>query len=558
VSAPAGNGWDEAWDRVADVVVVGTGVAGFAAALAAADTGASVVLLERRDLIGGTTAKSEGGMWIPNNPLMRDAGLVDERDAALRYLARVGYPTRYNPEHPTLGIPENKFRLLEAFYDRGPDVVEHLTALGAIDVELARLPDYFAALDEDAAPVGRLLSPKHPPGWSGDPTGGQLVVDRMHEVAVGLGVDILLGRRAVHVIRDADGAVLGVEARVGRRTELIGGRRGVVFCSGGFLHNPELTSDYLRGPVLGGAAASGSTGDFVDIGIEVGARLGNMSHAWWAEVVVDLVAHAGETIHDVYVPFGDSMILVNRYGRRVVNEKIPYNERTQVHFDWDPVRGEYTNYVLFMIWDDAVAHDPTPSYLRPPVPFPGEHYDYVITADNWKDLAAAIEARLSKLRAVTGGFTLDRGFAYGLAQTVARFNELARAGVDTDFHRGETPLEKAWGAPARSGLPSGAMHPFLDQGPYYAVLLGPGALDTKGGPVIDELGQVLRFDGAPVPGLYGAGNCVASPAGQAYWGPGGTIGPALVFGHIAGTSAASSAPREPQPGRSDAGAGTGR
>jgi hypothetical protein len=240
------------------------------------------------------------------------------------------------------------------------------------------------------------------------------------------------------------------------------------------------------------------------------------------------------------------MVIVNRYGRRVVNEKIPYNERTQVHFDWDPVRGEYMNLILIMIWDEAVAQEPAPNpHLRYPVPVPGDDCDFVITADTWKELVSAIETRLDGLRTFTAGFTLDATFADGLADTIERFNNMAAAGIDEDFHRGETPLEKEWAGRARSGLASGSMHPFLDHGPYYAVLLGPGALDTKGGPVIDERARVLKLDGSPVPGLYGAGNCIASPAGQGYWGPGGTIGPALVFGYIAGSSAAGAVPRQP-------------
>jgi 3-oxosteroid 1-dehydrogenase len=81
------------------------------------------------------------------------------------------------------------------------------------------------------------------------------------------------------------------------------------------------------------------------------------------------------------------------------------------------------------------------------------------------------------------------------------------------------------------------MYPLSPTGPYYCVILGPGALDTKGGPITDEYARVLGVDGEPIPGLFGAGNCIASPAGQAYWGPGGTIGPAITFGYIAARTA---------------------
>jgi succinate dehydrogenase/fumarate reductase flavoprotein subunit len=542
------DSWGDEWDRVADVVVVGTGVAGLAAAIAAADAGASVIVLERQPIVGGTTAKSSGAMWIPNNRYMREAGLIDDRETALRYLARLAHPMRYAPDEPNLGLPVERFRLLETFFDGAASVVDHLTSLGALDVALLDSPDYFAALPEDTVPVGRLLFPTFPPDWPAGATGGQLLVERMHKTALALGAAVLVEHRAVHVVRNRDQEVIGVEVQVGRRTELVGARQGVVFCSGGFLHNPKLTYEFLRGPVLGGPAAAGSTGDFVNIGIEVGAQLGNMSHAWWMQVVVDLVARVPETIRGVTYCYGDSMLVVNRFGRRVVNEKIPYNERTQVHFEWDPVGGEYKNLILIMIWDDAVARQPTPNpHLRYPIPLPGDNYDFVITADTWKELVSALETRLAGFRGITAGFSLDAGFADGLADTIARFNKMAITGIDEDFHRGETPVEQAWAGPPRSGLPSGSMHPFREHGPYHAVLLGPGALDTKGGPVIDDRARVLRLDGSPVPGLYGGGNCVASPAGQAYWGPGGTIGPAIVFGYLAGSSAAEDQRRQPDP-----------
>ena len=507
-----------------------------------------MVVLERGAFTGGTTAKSGGVLWIPNNPFLRERGLTDDRADALRYMARTAYPTLYNPEHATLGLPADKHALLEAFYDNGSVAVEELLASGALVLESLDYPDYAAELPEDTTPIGRTLQPRLPDGWRRgvDPSGGQYLVDQLQAAAERAGATVLLEHRAAHLVRNEDLEVVGLEVQVGRRTELFGARRGVVFASGGFLHNRRLTLEYLRGPVLGGAAAEGSTGDFVDIGIEVGAQLGNMSHAWWDQVVAELAVRVPETIKDVYEPFGDSMVIVDRRGRRVVNEKVPYNERSQVHFDWDPVRREYPNLLLFMIWDEAVASEHRPL----PLPLPRAAAGRALRLrDHGADLRRAPASRSSSgwrsWRPWTGGFSLDPSFADGLAATIARFDAHARDGHDPDFHRGETPIEQAWAGAARPGAPTGAMHPFAAEGPYHCVILGPGALDTKGGPVVDDHARVLTPAGEPIVGLYGAGNCIASPAGQAYWGAGGTIGLALTYGYLAGCHAAAEPARTP-------------
>ena len=142
--------------------------------------------------------------------------------------------------------------------------------------------------------------------------------------------------------------------------------------------------------------------------------------------------------------------------------------------------------------------------------------------------------RLEGLAEFTGGAQLADDFVPNLRVTIERFNTYAAEGTDPDFHRGESQIEQTWGGTARPGMPSPCLAPLASTGPYYGVIVGPGALDTKGGPVINAHGQVLSAtNGGPIAGLYGAGNCIAAPSGQAYWGPGGTIGPAMVFGHLA-------------------------
>jgi 3-oxosteroid 1-dehydrogenase len=538
-------GWGDEWDKVVDVIVVGSGAAGGAAAATAAAAGASVLVLEKAGFLGGTTAKSGGVLWVPDNPVMRADGLIDDRAGALRYMARSGYPTLYQPDHETLGLPAPTFQLLEAFFDRGCRVLDRLTELGAWELEAVAYPDYYADLPEDLAPIGRVIQPKFPPDWRRgvDPTGGQLLTDALMRVAIEHGADIRVDTQVAHLVRDDGGTVIGVEARTGVRTVLYGARQGVIFGTGGFIHDRSLARAYLRGPVLGGAASESATGDFVRIGIEAGAQLGNMSHAWWDQVVVEHAITVPATIRDVYSPFGDSMLMVNKYGRRAVNEKAVYNERGQAHFAWDPSRYEYPNLLLFMIFDQAVVDDPTPSRFRWPIPMPGEPFlPFVFSADGLGELAAELRKRLAGLVPHTGGAFLANDFEAELAATVERFNAMATAGRDVDFRRGESKIERTWAGEPRPGLPNASMAPLSGTGPYHCVILGPGALDTKGGPVIDEHARVLSLDGDPIPGLYGAGNCIASPAGQAYWGPGGTIGPALVFGAIAATHATTDCP----------------
>ena len=442
--------------------------------------------------------------------------------------------------------------MLEAIYDHGAEALNALIEAGGLYLNRDQghpYPDYHADIPQDEAPVGRALAPAMPPGEVLAPeqvvnpslVGGSILIETLRRSAVAHGVRIMTGHRVMHAYQDADGAVVGVEARGGhgRGTIPIGARRGVIFGTGGFLHDERLCREFLRGPLLGGPAGAGSTGDFVRIGIECGTQLGNMSHAWWTQAVLDLVARSRQTAQDVWFPFGDSMIQVNKYGHRVMDEKQTYNDRGPVHFTWDAGRREFPNLVLFWIYDEAVAQNPAVGGVRGLIPPPGEQADYVLTADTLGGLAAVIDARLARFAGLTSGLRLDPSFTANLLAAVERFNRFAEEGLDADFGRGEKPLQIAWQGPSRPGLRNPCLAPFRPTGPYYCILLVSGALDTKGGPRVDRNARVIGLDGSPIPGLYGAGNCIASPAGAGYWGGGGTIGPALTFGYLAGIHAAS-------------------
>jgi 3-oxosteroid 1-dehydrogenase len=525
---------EDVFERSADVIVVGSGAAGCAAMATAAREGAEVLLVERADGLGGTTALSGAGAWIPNNTLMRAEGVEDPKEPALRYMAWQAYPQLYNPEHPTLGMPADVYALMETFYDNGPAAIDYLMEMGAADFYAdMELPDYYAEHPDNRAPYGRKISPQA--RKVSHAAAGPSLIDQMTKAAGKLGASVVTNHRVMSLLRNADGEVVGVEARTGRRTVLLRARRAVVFATGGFLHDPDMAREFLIGPVFGGCAVPTSTGDFVRIGIEAGAQLGNMGHAWWYQICLEHAAGHGHTAGGLFMPFGDSMIQVNRHGRRVMNEKAPYNERGPVHFAWDG--REYSNLLLFSIYDDGVAQNPDPIGHRWPIPMPGEEVRYILKGDTLEELAAKLDERLAELKEHTGGVTLGPEFVANLRATIERYNGFARTGEDLDFDRGSSAIAAYWSGEPRPGARN-TMHEFLDHGPYYSMILVAGALDTKGGPKTNTKSQVLNTHGEPIPGLYGAGNCVASPAGQAYWGPGGTIGPAIAFGWIAGLNAA--------------------
>jgi 3-oxosteroid 1-dehydrogenase len=558
VSASHGARVPGHWDDRADVVVVGTGAAACAAAAAAVDAGASVIMLEAADAAGGTTRRSGGAYWIPNNSLMRARGFTDPREDALKLMARLSYPTLYDPAQPRLGLPRLQYRLLAAFYDQASPAIDRLIQLGALDPVIlpnygyspnpVTDPDYFAELPENKAPYGRVLTAKSPPGSIEFP--GLYLSEGMLAHLRSVGVPILLGHRVTQAVQNGAGAVIGVEAEHDGRPRFIRGRRGVVFASGGFAHDRDKLRSHLRGPIFGSCSVTTSNGAFVDIGGEAGAELGNLSNGFYYQASLeDAAAHEGFVVRPdahVFFPYGDSTILVNKYGQRVVNEKSPYHVRTQSHFHWRQT--EYPHLVQLMIWDQWTASEPTPWPWRGIVPFPGQASPLVIQAATLEELAQRVGARLDALRgarflssAIVPWVRLAPDFVASLRATIQRFNAFAASGVDADFHRGETPVEQAWQGPTRSTTGNRTMYPLTLDGPYYCAILGPATLDTCGGPVIGPDARVLRPDGSAIPGLFGAGNCTASPTGQGYWGAGGTLGPAITFGFIAGRTAAASA-----------------
>jgi len=527
---------DVPFDTEVDVVVVGGGGGGLPTALFARWLGNEVVVLEKAAELGGTANKAAFWYWVPNNEPMRAAGLTDTRDGYLRYVARLSHPTRYDPDSPTFGLTEWEFGALSAIYDSASPAAELLAERGALPYRhCPAVPDYWSELPEDAAPYGRVLVPADASESMSD--GGRHAIRTLSAAAARDRVDLRTGHRVQRVIMHG-GRVVGVEASTADgRVHRIGARKAVVFASGGFTHDDDLRSNFLGVPAYPGCAARTNEGDFVRIAGAVGAQLRNMRSAWMCPVPLERAGRAD--LVGMFSVAGDSMLFVNRRGRRVVNEKLPYNELAQAFFRWDGAAGEYPDLVLVQVWDQrSQEHSASTEYGRLIVP-PGADDAHVIRGETLDELAAAVDARLASVAARTGGVRLADGFAATLGDTVARFNTFAAAGRDEDFHRGETPIQLVFNGPVKDepGRANPTMWPLADTGPYYAALVTGGTLDTKGGPRTTPDGQVLDDVGDPIPGLYGVGNCVASASGQSYWAGGATLGPILAFAHRAAAAA---------------------
>ena len=541
------------WDREADILVVGSGVGASTAAVVAHENGDAVIVIEKAPILGGTSAKSAGVLWIPNNFTLKAKGIADEKEDCIKYMARFSYPERYEANSPNLGLSQSEYALLEASYDNASDAIDTLREKGALKVAEWRMfaldrsaTDYLDHVPENKVPAGRALGPVKEDGTMG---GG---VDMMAQLGAALrerNIPILLGHRAMRLIVNEAGRVVGLEVDSAGQVVSLRALKAVIFATGGYVHNPDFVAHYQRNRLYGSCAMPGATGDFINIAGAGGARLGNMSGAWRTQILLEEALQSSKLATGVFYPPGDSMLQVNKSGVRVVNENRNYNDRTEAHGIYDASRAEFPNQLLFMVYDQRTAEAFGGAY---PLPAKPTGATYVLTGESLESLAARIGQRVKEVSSRTRGLSLAPSFADNLKATISRFNGFARAGDDQDFHRGDAAYDSEWHlvfSPMRTDTewapnngPSVTMHPLRDEGPYYAIILAAGALDTNGGPVIDASARVLNTEDQPIAGLYGTGNCIASPSREAYWGAGHTLGLALTFGYIA----ANAAHREPR------------
>jgi len=535
------------WDRIVDVVVLGSGAAGLVAATLAHDGGAEVLLLEKAELVGGTTGVSGGMPWVPLNRHMAEVGVSDTREEAVEYIRRLTLGREPDPD------------LIDVYVDTAAEMIDYLEAKTPLRMTApTTFNDYYAHLPGgkragrslepapfDARELGawaaRLRTSPHLP-WLTMEEGakflrgagmpdfelagrrqrddvrvlGPALVASLFKGLLDRGVEVLVGAPA-HELVVLDGAVCGVAAGPG----LIGARQGVVLASGGFEWNAAMVEGFI-GEHLDPLSPPHNEGDGLRMAMEAGAQLANMRSFWGQPAIFE----PGFEIDGRAVPQMGSIrscpgvLVVNRAGRRFVNEGCTYQDFPKVLTAYDPVMIDYPNDAHWIVFDQRVKDTNAilPSVL-PGTPAPA-----------WITQAATL-AELAEQLGVDPA---------GLQDTVERWNASVGAGLDPDFHRGTIAFEAHMSGYPPS--PAGCMA-ILDRPPFYGVELRNGTLGTSGGPRIDAAGRVLGAGGA-VPGLYAAGNAAACVFGPAYPGGGATIGPAMTFGYLAGRHAAAQ-PRRP-------------
>ncbi|HCW21215.1 FAD-binding protein [Achromobacter sp.] len=555
------------WDKEVDALVVGSGAGGMAAALTAHAEGLDVLLVEKTHRIGGSTAISGGALWIPLNAQTDAAGHPDNFDKVWTYLAQ------------TVGAAASD-DMKRAYLDAGPRMMDYLVSRGFLDVAARTAsPDYYPDLP-GAALGGRSLDPVEFDGRKlgrhfrtlRDPLkeftvlGGMMVnitdvrhllratrsmASWRHSMKLVLrfvadrvrgyhrGTRLLLGNALaaqlfhgvitrgveywldapVQVLhRDAAGRVLGASLKRDGKTLNVRARRGVVMATGGFPWDrerrartyPQPSGDWSMSP-------RDNTGDGIRLSEQAGAALGAgyASPAFWAPVSI-LESADGKRLHYPHLVWDRAkpgLIAVNSAGKRFVNESTSYHEFVQ---GMQRSNETVPSIPAFLICDQRFI-DTWGLGLALPGGRPRQHLidaGYLIQAPTLAALATKIGVPADALEA-----------------TVARYNTYAAQGQDPDFGKGGTAYNRYLGDPDHQ--PNPCLAP-LAAGPCYAVKVYAGDIGTACGIAANANAQAVDATGAPIPGLYVAGNDMHSVMGGAYPAPGITLGPALTFGWVAG------------------------
>ena len=566
--------------EVVDVLVIGSGAAGMSAAITAAAHGLKVLVVEKQDKFGGTTARSGGWLWVPGTSLAAAQGITEPAEAAKTYLRH----------EAGTSFDEAK---VDAFLNTGPKAIDFFLTQTELELDLsATFSDYHAEAPGGAAggrsmvtrsydgrALGTQLSQLAPPlpeltlfgmmigsgqdmihlrratrspasmlyiakrlalhgkdvlrhGRGMTLTNGNALAARLHTSAMRLGIPLWLKAPATQLLFE-DGQVNGALIERDGRHVTVRAARGVVLACGGFPFDLQRRNELFPHVALGAEhvtpSPASNTGDGLRMAEAAGATVdkGIANAAAWVPVS-KVPRKDGST--GVFPHFIDrakpGVIAVTADGQRFVNEARSYHDFVQalvaVSSSHNAVSSPQNAAAAWLICDHRALRKYGLGVVAPfPLPI-GRHLrnGYLLSGDTIDELArkAGINAQ-------------------GLSATIARYNEPARLGQDPEFDKGSTPYNRFQGDAEH--LPNPCIAP-IENGPFYAIRLYIGDIGTFAGLKTNEHSQVIAAAGQPIAGLYAVGNDIASIMGGNYPGGGITLGPALVFGYIAGYHLASS------------------
>jgi succinate dehydrogenase/fumarate reductase flavoprotein subunit len=548
-----------------DVLVVGSGVDGFTAALKLRSQGQNVLMVEKEPRFGGTSAYSAGMPWVPANRVASEKG--DTAEKAMQYLeseagnrlnreraeaflancnAAIDFleansPVRftaqlawsdYHPDSPGAAselrglLPEvfDGRRLGKRFAELMPPL-RSMMLFGGMMVGREDLPHLFniRSSPRSALYCARIFTRylvdrlRYPRGTR--LANGNGLIAALATAAFEKGIDLWLSSPLTRLTVE-NGAITGAIVRKSGEDIEIRAGKAVVLACGGFPWNDELRARYFPDVAAGkkhvSAAPRGNAGDGIRLAMEAGAIFDDSASNAAAWTPISLVPQKSGPP----VPFPHfidrakpGVIVVDRRGRRFANEAVSYHDFVPKMFEAcrdDPeveafVVADHPTFRKYGLGAAAAAPAPFGAFLRS---------GYLMRGSSLADLAAV------------AGIDPD-----GLTATVARFNEGAARGVDPQFGKGADSYQR-FNGDKRHG-PNPCVAP-VSAPPFYAVRIVAGDLGTFMGLKTDSRGRVVNDHGA-IPGLYAVGNDAASVFAGAYPGPGSTIGPVMTFAYLAAT-----------------------
>ena len=492
-------------DRVidTDIVIVGAGGAGMTAAIAAANEGRDVVIVESQAMVGGNSVRATGGMnaaktpaqdenefteaagvektletaaseWADNETITALANTVAEQWAAYQANPEGYFDSVELMELDTLigGHGINDPALVEALCSNSADAIDWLAEQG---IELTSVSSF------GGASVKRIHRPVDSEGKT--ISVGSYMIPLLQSKCEELGVEILLNTTANKILTDADGAAVGIEATDKNGAAVTVNAKAVILATGGFGANLDMVVEYK--PDLAGfmtTNAPGAQGQGIDMAVAIGAGTVDMD-----QIQIHPTVEANTAALITEGLRGDGAILVNAEGNRFTDE---VGTRDVVSAAEIAQTGSYS----WLVIDQAMAD--ASSVIQGYI-----NNGYTVTGETYEELAEAMGVD-----------------AAAFAATMDKWNAAVAAGVDEEF--GRTSFANP-----------------LDTAPYYAIKVTAGIHHTMGGLTINPQTQVLAGDGTVIDGLYAAGEVTGGVHGGNRLG-GNAVADFVVFGRIAGEQAA--------------------